>query len=103
MPKSRPEAAGGVLVLAVWVVLWPLYQRQMWTVLIFAAAIPIAAGAALGVVGHRIAATRLGAERGDALAQAQLPWALAGIVLFVFVLPWAIYLSLPSLPAELPR
>ncbi|MBW2423126.1 MAG: hypothetical protein JRG86_02705 [Deltaproteobacteria bacterium] len=82
----------GMLVLAVWIVLWPLYQRAMWVELLFAAAIPVAAGAALGFVGNRIAASRLGTDAKAELARSQLPWSLAGVVLFVFVLPWALFL-----------
>jgi hypothetical protein len=83
----------GVLVLAVWIILWPLYQRAMWVELLFVAAIPVAAGAALGFVGNRIAATRLDPDGQAELARSQLPWSLAGVILFVFVLPWALFVQ----------
>lgn len=52
---------------------------------------PLVLGASLffGVVGNRIAATRHADGDPVALAQSQLPWALAGAVLYTVVLPWA--------------
>jgi hypothetical protein len=81
----------GALVLLAYVVLWPAYQQVSWIAALFVGAIPLAAGAALGFVGNRIAAASLELEEPDALSASQLPWALGGIVLYVFVLPWAAY------------
>ena len=85
---------GGILLLAVWVALWPLAQQQAWIAILFVGAIPLAAGAALGFVGNRIAAEHRGLGRAEALSVSQLPWALAGIALHVFVLPWVVLLFL---------
>ena len=68
-----------------------LYERQMWIPLLFAAMVPLAAGAALGFVGNRIAVGHRGAETVADFSASQLPWATAGIGLYTFVLPWAWY------------
>jgi hypothetical protein len=81
---------GGALLLAVWVALWPLAQQQAWITILFVGAVPLAAGAALGFVGNRIAVEHRGLERAGTLSASQLPWALAGISLHVFVLPWVV-------------
>jgi len=85
---------GGALLLAVWLALWPLAQQQAWLALLFVGAVPLAAGAALGFVGNRIAAEHRGLGRAEPLSTSQLPWALAGIALHVFVLPWVVLLVL---------
>jgi len=77
--------------LAVSLAVGVLYQREMWIPLLFASMIPVAAGAALGFAGNRIAADHLGIEKPAAFASSQLPWALAGIVLFAVIMPWALY------------
>jgi len=86
---------GGVLLLGVWAAIWPLAQQGFWHAIPFVGAIPLAAGAALGFVGNRIAVQHRGAGRADVgqaetLSASQLPWALAGIALYVFVLPWVV-------------
>jgi hypothetical protein len=68
-----------------------LYERQMWIPCLLAAMVPLAAGAALGFVGNRIAAGHRGAETVAEFSTSQLPWATAGIGLYTFVLPWAWY------------
>ncbi|MBJ18967.1 MAG: hypothetical protein GY910_06205 [bacterium] len=83
----------GALLLAPCLAILPLYQREMWLPLLFVSVIPIAAGAALGFVGNRIAVQHTGLEGSGALSAHELPWALAGIVLHVFVLPWTWYFA----------
>ncbi len=68
-----------------------LYGRQMWIPFLLAAMVPLAAGAALGFVGNRIAVGHRGAETIAEFSASQLPWATAGIGLYTFVLPWAWY------------
>ncbi len=79
----------GALLLAPCLALGPLYLREMWVPLIFVAVVPVAAGAALGFVGNRIAVSHTGLEAPGAFSGTQLPWALAGIALHTVVLPWA--------------
>lgn len=81
----------GVVLLALCTAMVPLYLREMWTPLLFVAMIPIAAGAALGFVGNRVAAGHRGAESPAEFSSSQLPWAIAGITLYAFVLPWLWY------------
>lgn len=81
----------GVLLLLAVVALIPLAAQGLWTAFSIVALIPVAAGAALGFVGNRIAAQHLSLPEAAALSATQLPWALVGIGLHVFVLPWAIY------------
>ena len=69
----------------------PLYQREMWMPLLFVVMVPVAAGAALGLVGNRIGVTHTGIEAPAAYSASQLPWSLAGIALYTVVLPWAWY------------
>ncbi|MEZ4291050.1 MAG: hypothetical protein R3E53_11180 [Myxococcota bacterium] len=82
----------GLLLLVPCLALAPLVVRGLWLPALFVALVPIAAGAALGFAGHRIAAERTGLTDPRALARRQLPWALAGMALWTFVLPWALYL-----------
>ncbi len=51
----------------------------------------LAASVALGVVGNRVAARHRGAESVAAFSASQFPWAVAGIVVYTVVLPWAWY------------
>lgn len=69
----------------------PLYDREMWIPLLFVAIIPLAAGAALGFVGNRIAADHRGVESLAEFSTSQLPWATVGVVLYAFVVPWVWY------------
>ena len=92
--------APGLVLLLVWGAIWPLYQRELWLPLLFVAAIPIAAGAALGFVGNRIVVERRGLEDPAAFSASQLPWTLAGIGLYTFVLPWVLFFATrPAGPA----
>jgi hypothetical protein len=52
----------------------PLYLREMWIPLLFVSMVPLAAGAALGFIGNRIAFQHTGLERAGALSASQLPW-----------------------------
>jgi hypothetical protein len=83
----------GILVLIPTLAVFPLYSRQLWVPLLFVGMLPIAAGAALGVVANRIAVAHTGFEQAGELSASQLPWALTGIVLYLIVLPWAWYFT----------
>jgi len=90
MAHGMRAAGAGLLVLCL--ALGPLAQQGFWIPLLFVGAVPLAAGAALGFVGNRIAVGHRGAVGLEDLSSSQLPWALAGIVLHVFVLPWVLFL-----------
>ena len=51
----------------------------------------LAASVALGVVGNRVAVRHRGPESLAAFSASQFPWAVAGIVVYTVVLPWAWY------------
>ena len=72
----------------------PLYQRELWIPLLFLAMIPLSAALALGFVGNRVAVGHTGLESPGAFSASQLPWAVAGIVLYTVALPWAGYFFL---------
>lgn len=74
-------------------VLAPLYARAMWIPLVFVGIVPLAAAAALAVVGNRIGVAHTGLEDAAAFSATQVPWAVAGIVLYTIVLPWAWYFT----------
>ena len=78
----------GAGLLSIEVALVALYDREMWIPLIFVAIVPLAAGAALGFVGNRIATNHLRVETVAELSASQLVWAIAGIGVFTVVLPW---------------
>ena len=81
----------GAALLVPYMAMVPLYDREVWMPLLFVAMVPLAAGAALGFVGNRIAVGHRGAEsRGD-FSRSQLPWATAAVALYAFVLPWVWY------------
>lgn len=82
----------GVVLLALFVAMVPLYRAGMWIPLLAVGLVPLAAGAALGLVGNRIAAGHRGEESVARFSASQLPWALAGIALYTVVLPWAWFL-----------
>jgi hypothetical protein len=69
----------------------PLYVQGLMVPLLFVALVPISAGAALGIVGNRIAVAHRGLEDPAAFAASQLPWAIAGIVFHVLVMPWLLF------------
>ncbi len=81
----------GVVLLVLYVALVPLYDRGMWIPFLFVAMVPLAAGAALGFVGNRIAVAHRGAERLAKFSASQLPWSTAGVVFSAIVLPWVWY------------
>ncbi len=83
----------GVLLLVPCLVVVPLYQRALWIPLLFVAIVPAAAAAALGFVGNRIAVKYTGIQQPGAFSASQLPWAIAGIALHVFVLPFVWYVA----------
>ena len=83
----------GVVLLAPCLAVVPLYSREMWLPLLFVGMIPVAAGAALGFVGNRIAVAHTGLETPGAFSGSQLPWSLAGIALYTIVLPWLWYFT----------
>jgi hypothetical protein len=82
---------GGALIVLC-AMLIPLYDREMWMPFLFLAMVPLAAGAALGFVGNRIAVSHRGVESLAEFSTSQLPWATAGVALYAFVLPWVGYL-----------
>jgi hypothetical protein len=84
--------APAALLLVLSLALPPLYQSGMWIVFFATAAIPVAAGAALGFAGNRIAVAHRSEKDSASLAASQLPWAIAGIFLHVIVAPWAYFL-----------
>jgi len=84
----------GAILLVACLAVVPLYQREMWIPLLFVAVIPVAAGAALGFVGNRIAVQHTGLDHAGDVSASQLPWAVAGVVLYLFVLPWAWYFTI---------
>ena len=86
----------GALLLVPTVAVIPLYSLQLWIPLLFVGMLPIAAGAALGFVANRIAVAHTGIEQAGEFSATQLPWALTGIVLYVFVLPWAWYFAIAA-------
>jgi hypothetical protein len=71
----------------------PLYGRAMWIPLLFVGMVPLAAGAALGFVGNRIAVSHRGVESLADFSASQLPWAVVGVALYAFVLPWVWYFA----------
>jgi len=81
----------GALLLVVSLGIVPLAEREMRIPMWAIATIVVAAAAALGFAGNRIAADRLETDDPAALARSQLPWAVMGIVLHAIVLPWAYY------------
>jgi hypothetical protein len=81
----------GLLVLCTAMV--PLYGRAMWIPLLFVGMVPLAAGAALGFVGNRIAVNHRGVESLADFSASQLPWATVGVTLYAFVLPWVWYFA----------
>jgi hypothetical protein len=87
-----PGALLGLVCLA----LVPLYLKAIWVPLLFVVTIPVAASAALGLVGNRIAVAHTGLHEPAAFSASQLPWALTGITLHTVVLPWAWYLTSAS-------
>ena len=69
----------------------PLARLESWIPTLAISTIVVAAAAALGFAGNRIASDRLEIEDPGAFATSQLPWAVAGIVLYVIVMPWAYF------------
>jgi prolipoprotein diacylglyceryltransferase len=90
--KHGMRAPGGVLIIMCAAIV-PLYERELWVPLLFVAMVPVAAGAALGFVGNRIAMNHRRAESLSKFSASQLPWAIAGVCLFAIVLPWLWYFS----------
>jgi hypothetical protein len=88
----------GALVGLACVAPWLLYEWALWVPLVLVATIPLAAGAALGFVGNRIAFGRWGSRPVEGFWASQRRWALTGIVLHAFVLPWVAYLTLSAGP-----
>ena len=83
----------GSILLAFFAAMVLLYEREMWIPFLLTAMVPLAAGAALGLVGNRIAASHRGAESLADFSASQLPWATAGVTLYAFVLPWVWYFA----------
>ena len=83
----------GAVLLALSLAIAPLVQLEMWIPALAVTAIPLAATAALGFAGNRIAVNYLGATDPAAFAATQLPWAIAGIILFTVIGPWVWYFA----------
>lgn len=77
----------GALLLVPLVALVPLLAREMFVPALFVGAVPAAAGAALGLVANRIGVGHTGLDTPAAWSASQLPWSLAGVVLYTVVLP----------------
>ena len=88
--KHGMRAPGGVLFLF-YLAAAPLLEGEMWIPLLFVAIVPLAAGAALGFVGNRIAMNHRSAETPAEFSSSQLPWSLASVCLFAVVFPWLWY------------
>lgn len=86
-------AVAGVLLLVPALAIVPLIQRELWLPLLFVATVPIAAGAALGFVGNRIAVAHTGLEDPAAFSAKQLPWTLGAVAFYTIVLPWTWYFA----------
>ncbi len=84
----------GALLLVAWLAILPLVLRGLWLAALFVAMVPLAAGAALAFVGNRIAVAHTGIEAPGAFSASQLPWAVAGIALYAFVLPAIYYFAI---------
>ena len=91
--KHGMRVPGGVLLILCAAIV-PLYQRELWIPLLLVAMVPLAAGAALGFVGNRVAMNHRRDESLTEFSASQLPWAIAGVCLFTIVLPWIWYFSI---------
>ena len=83
----------GALALIVTIAAGTFYYLEMWMPMFLAAGLLLAAGAALCVAGNRIAANSPALDDPASFAASQLPWALAGIVLDIVVLPWVYFFT----------
>jgi hypothetical protein len=82
-------AGGGLFMLSL--AMLPLYHQERWISFLFVAMVPLAAGTALGFIGHRIARTHRASQSPSDYLASQLPWTLAGIGLYSMILPWLWY------------
>ena len=85
-------AIGGTL-LVTWVAFAAAQASGLRLVVLLLAPLLIGASLFLGVVGNRIIAARSGDRDPIDRERAQLPWALAGVVLYTVVLPWVWHLA----------
>jgi hypothetical protein len=81
----------GALMSALTLGLVPLFAKAMWLPFLFIALIPLAAGAVLSFLGNRIGVAHTGLEDARDFSAKQLPWAIAGVVLYTVILPWVWY------------
>jgi hypothetical protein len=72
----------------------PLLEREMWIPVMLLGSTLLAAGAALGFVGNRIAFGHRGNESLRDFSSSQLPWSTIGIALYTIVFPWGWYFLL---------
>ncbi len=86
----------GAILLVIWAALIPLYDLGTSLPFLFAGMVPLAAGAAVGFVGNRIAAQHRGDESPADFAASQLPWATSGVLIAFVVMPWIWYAIQPS-------
>ena len=86
----------GALLVAMTLVLVPLFAKAMWLPFLFVALVPLAAGTVLSFLGNRIGVAHTGLEDVGAFSASQVPWAIAGVLLYTVILPWAWYFTLGS-------
>ncbi len=79
----------GALLIVPLLAVGPLLVREMFVPALFVGAVPAAAGAALGLVANRIGVGHTGLESPAEYSASQLPWSMAGVVLYTIVLPVA--------------
>ncbi len=83
----------GALLIAMTLALVPLFVQAMWLPTLFVSLVPLAAGSVLSFLGNRIGVDHTGLEDAGAFSASQLPWAVAGVLLYTVVLPWAWYFT----------
>lgn len=83
----------GVLLSAMTLALVPFALQAMWVPFLFVALVPLAAGAVLSFLGNRIGVAHTGLEDVGAFSTTQIPWAIAGVLLYTVILPWAWYFT----------
>lgn len=81
----------GALLIAITLALVPFFLQAMWLPFLFVALVPLAAGAVLSFLGNRIGVAHTGLEDAGAFSSSQIPWAIAGVLLYTVILPWTWY------------
>jgi hypothetical protein len=81
----------GAILFGIGAAMIPFLGREMWIPAMLLASTALAAGAALGLVGNRIAFGHRGSEPLRDFSASQLPWAAIGVALYTIVFPWGWY------------